>query len=103
MVAEETRARRRAFGFLIAGTINQASFKETDPYSGTCCPKECGPCGALLWMRDNMPDIVDIYIRAVWDGRPEDLYEWQNPDGTVNWRVVETFWHLVPTKGCCGE
>ena len=93
----------RAHGYLIAGLINDhlRARWEPDPDdkdgelvkgSTSYCPDCCGPCGAL---RDyfNTPRgraEADAYVMALPKSpRPDHGYDWQLPNGSINWEIIE--------------
>lgn len=52
-------------------------------------PEQCGGCAALAecFLTPQGRIVVDMFVRQVpKDGQGED---WRNPDGTVNWAVID--------------
>lgn len=96
-IREEHRRRladkQRAFGLLLNGAIYAATRTILDNGEEACCGLGCcGPCSALIWYRDNAPGEADEAVRAVWDSRPEDLYDWQTGNGGINWPYLAELW-----------
>lgn len=85
----------RAIGFLIAGTVNNAL--RWDDETPGCCNVCCGPCKALKWLQDNQPDAVDHWLQALWG---TGIYDWQRPDGGMDWSVMQEVWRVGKERGC---
>lgn len=87
----------KAHGYLIAGLIND-HLRERWPgdvwggmpeNSTSFCPECCGPCAALAEYF-NTPRgraEADTYVLAL--GKDGGGYDWQLPDGKINWQVIE--------------
>lgn len=86
----------KAHGFLIAGLINDHLFARLDqedvdyynlPEATAFCPRCCGPCAALkkYFFTKRGRAEADIYVKAL--GKSGG-YDWQLPDGGINWLIV---------------
>lgn len=97
----------KAHGYLIAGLINDhlrtgwnvgQEWGIWAPEGAIIfCPECCGPCAALA-KYFNTPRgraEADTYVLAL--GKDGGGYDWQLPDGRINWQVIEE----DMTKGWC--
>lgn len=51
------------------------------------CPDHCVQCEAILWLADNAPDMTSV---AVAKGSDIQDWQWQNSDGSIDWRSVRS-------------
>lgn len=87
----------RAHGLLIAGLINDHLRERWDAEAWgdapdgctSFCPECCGPCGALrdYFFTPRGRAEADAYTMAL--GRSGGSYDWQNPNGSINWEIIE--------------
>lgn len=82
---------------LVAGVINShvmvcdtAQF-DTGVCDG-CCPQCCAPCSALRWFRDDPDGRQSL---AVWFEDWDPGWDWCNPDGSINWGMIEKHWIMT--------
>ena len=89
-----------ALGFLLSHVMVE-TMTALELYGG-CCDRCCGACLALQWYRDNPPaaQAADEALRSIWDGTEMDRWEFQRPDGGVDWRVIEEAWVNSDRRGC---
>lgn len=90
----------RAYGFLIAGLINDhlrtlIDQEDIDLYglgkTTTFCPRCCGPCAALAeyFYTPRGRAEADTYVLALPKSpRPGMGYDWQLADGRIDWDVI---------------
>lgn len=72
---------RQSFGWLIIGHVNILLSKEEG-----CCNKCCGPCSALVWLRDTVPNLLER-----WVGMTDSHWSWFSSDG-IDWARIEAQW-----------
>ena len=93
---------QRVVVMLVAGELNHHLLNcsgdddpatEWKPWLGCdgCCPVCCAPCAALAWLRDNANDALTEWLND-WDPDPNGRWDWQLPDGSVNWEMVARHW-----------
>lgn len=71
------------------------SVPDTPPYDG-CCPECCGPCNAIKWFRNNAKQVIEAAVDGWWPGRS---WDWQNPDGSIKWDLIEECWFMTDCHG----
>lgn len=75
--------------YLVAHAVNLLDAFADDSLP-SCCPHECGPCGALLWLHENgkLSDAIRPYVI-----HSEGDWEWWNAENDrFDWKFVEDRW-----------
>lgn len=88
----------QALGHLLVGALADAMVA-LDLY-GACCDRCCGACQALQWYRDHDRVTADRALRSIWDGTDAERWEFQRPDGGIDWKVIEEAWVNSGRRGC---
>lgn len=80
-----------AVTWLVIGTINHHVLDTcVDPEAcDGCCPVCCGPCASLAWWRDEANEDLTRWLNLA---DPGAGWDWQLPDGSVNWAEIEKHW-----------
>jgi hypothetical protein len=96
---------RESFGWLIAGTIDKLVMNAEPIYDENmlivdyrpagCCNLCCGPCSALLWLRENAPGLLDRWVALTGNG--SDWFA----TGTIDWTDIDAQWAVGPSICVC--
>lgn len=86
----------KALGFLIAGNVNWL-LDTPDPDLGVpaCCTDKCGPCSALLYLKEHSSFTVNVALQQL-----GHRYGWQLEDGSMDWSQLEAAWQAGRELGC---